>query len=69
MSSALDNEERELRMDQMRADTRLKAAQEMKAQQDWRYEPYRLVISAVLASAAIFGAAGTILGWVLRGSH
>ena len=56
-------------MDQMQADIDLKRAQQRKSEQDWRLDPQRVVISAFLAGAAIMGAAGTILGWLLRGAH
>ena len=60
--------EHELRIDLMRADIDLKQSQSMKSKQDWRLDPQRVVISAFLAGAAIMGAAGTILGYFLRGS-
>ena len=50
----------------MAADTELKQAQADKSRQDWRLDPQRVVIQAVLAAAAVFGALGTALGYFLR---
>lgn len=48
--------------------TELKQAQTAKSKQDWRVDPQRVIIQAVLAAAAIAGAAGTLFGYFLRGS-
>ncbi len=53
----------------MQADTDLKTFQARKVQQDWRLDPTRVIIQAVIATAAITGAAGTILGFFLGRSH
>ncbi len=53
----------------MEADIELKKAQTLKVKQDWRLDPQRVVISAFLAGAALMGAAGTILGYILGRSH
>jgi hypothetical protein len=53
----------------MEADIELKKAQTLKVKQDWRLDPRRVVISAFLAGAALMGAAGTILGYILGRSH
>ena len=58
-----------LRIAQMQADTNLKTLQAQKVQQDWRLDPTRVIISAALASAAIMGAAGTVLGYFLGRGH
>jgi hypothetical protein len=33
------------------------------------YEPWKLVVSALTASAAMFGVIGDVLGYLLRGVH
>ncbi len=50
-----------------RADSELKREQAAKSRQDWRLDPQRVVISAFLAGAALFGALGTVVGCFLRG--
>ncbi len=61
--------ELEWKLAQMEADVALKKAQTRKAEQDWRLDPTRVVFSAAVAAGVIMGAVGTILGWLLRGSH
>jgi hypothetical protein len=34
-----------------------------------KYEPWKLVVSALTASAAVFGVIGGVLGYLLRGVH
>ena len=58
-----------LRMAQMQADTDLKTLQATKVEQDWRLDPQRVMISGALASAAIMGAARTMLGFFLGRGH
>jgi hypothetical protein len=50
---------------QMKAGIDLKEAQTRKSQQDWRLDPQRVIIQAVLATAAIVGAAGGVLGYFI----
>lgn len=52
----------------MAADIELKQAQTAKSRQDWRLDPQHVTISTFLAGAAIAGAAGTLFGYLLRGS-
>ncbi len=61
--------ELEWKLAQMEADVALKKAGTRKAEQDWRLDPTRVVISAAVAVGVIMGAVGTMLGWLLRGSH
>ncbi len=53
----------------MAPDTELKAAQTKKADHDWRLDPQRVIIQAVLATAAIVGACASIIGYFVGRSH
>ena len=67
-----DQEEREFdtRMAQMQADIDLRRDQQRNVQQDRRLDPTRVINSAAPAVAAITGAAGTVLGYVIgRSGH
>jgi len=63
------DDEGHLRIRLMQADIDLKESQTIKVRQDWRLDPTRVIIQAVLATAAIVGAAGTTLGFLLGRSH
>ena len=49
----------------MAADIDLKQAQTRKSEQDWRLDPQRVVIQAFLAGAALLGAVGTVIGYLI----
>jgi hypothetical protein len=61
--------EHELIVGQMRTDIELEMAQRDRVRQDWRLDPTRVIISAVLATAAIMGAAGGLLGFLIGRGH
>ena len=61
--------EYELKVAQMQADIDLKQAQSRKVKQDWRLDPTRVIIQAVIGTAAIMGAVGTVLGFFIGRGH
>ncbi len=55
--------ELEWKLAQMEADVELKKAQTLKVKQDWRLDPQRVLIQAVIATAGVFTAiAGVVFG-------
>ena len=61
--------ERELKVAQMRADIENKQADTDYKKGLIKYEPWKVVVSAFAASAAVFGVIGGVLGYFLRGIH
>jgi len=64
-----DDVEQHLKIRLMQADLELKEAQTLKSKQDWRLDPQRVIIQAVLATAAIVGALAGLLGFFLGRGH
>ncbi len=64
-----DELERGLKVAQMRADIENKQADTIYKQGLVKYEPWKVVVSALAASAAIFGVLGGIAGYFLRSIH
>ena len=69
MSEPLEAEERELRMALMRADLENKQADTAYKLGLLRYEPWKVFTTAVAASAALFGAIGGVIGYLLARMH
>lgn len=61
--------EHEVKVRQMETDIDLKLAQQDKIRQDWRLDPQRVIIQAVLATAAIIGAVAGVLGYFIGRGH
>ncbi len=68
MDYTADDEQR-LKVMQMHADIDNKMADTAYKQGLLKYEPWKIVISAFAASAAVFGVIGGVLGYFLRGIH
>jgi hypothetical protein len=73
MNMALTEEQEHLehtaRITLMNADTELKEAQRRKSEQDWRLDPQRVIVQAVLATAAIVGAFASVAGYFVGRGH
>ncbi len=66
MSAAIDEEERELPMSQIRANIELKLADIELKRQQLRWEPLKVVIASAGTGAALMGAALALMAFVLR---
>jgi hypothetical protein len=63
------DDEQRLKVMQMHADMDNKMADTAYKQGLLKFEPWKIVISAFAASAAVFGVIGGVLGYFLRGLH
>lgn len=64
MMDAIDDEERRLKMDQMRADIAKKQADSEYKRGLLRFEPWKLVLTAFVAGGALVGGMTALLGYL-----
>jgi negative regulator of sigma E activity len=63
MAEAIDAEERELKLDQMRADIQNKRMDTEYKRGLLRWEPWKVMVAALAATAALFGVLGGLAGY------